>query len=58
MVPYSATGQNLFIDYLIVSKYGIFLIKLLNLKQRFSGLKGREHGEYGVSAFDELHRKR
>ncbi|GAA3401133.1 nuclease-related domain-containing protein [Paenibacillus hodogayensis] len=45
MVPYSATGQNLFIDYLIVSKYGIFLIKLLNLKHRFSGLKGREHGE-------------
>jgi len=45
LVPYSTTGQNLFIDYLIVSKYGLFLIKLLDLKHRHSGLRGREHSE-------------
>lgn len=45
MVPYSAAGRKVFVDYLIVSKHGIFLIKLLNLKHRFSGLSGREHGE-------------
>jgi hypothetical protein len=45
LVTYSRTEHNLVIDYLIVSKYGLFLIKLLNLKGRHSGLRGREHGE-------------
>lgn len=45
LVTYSRTEKNLFIDYLIVSKYGLFLIKLLDLKHRHSGLRGREYSE-------------
>jgi hypothetical protein len=45
IIPYSKTGKCIFMNYLIVSKYGIFVIKLVNFKRSYSGIIGYENKE-------------
>ena len=42
---YSKKNKSIKVDYLIISIYGIFVVKLLNLKRGFSGIKGKENSE-------------